>query len=89
MHFSFFKLLNRRQTWSTDLRKPCLLKKTLNAVYLLYVFKNQPYSEGKKEINQNKISLSVSLGHFFFFFYKTILSFSLYLKHKIINNQVK
>lgn len=66
-----------------------LKKKTLNAVYLLYVFKNQPYSEGKKEINQNKISLSVLLGHFFF--YKTILSFSfsLYLKHKIINNQVK
>lgn len=43
-----------------------LKKKTLNAVYLLYVFKNQPYSEGKKEINQNKISLSVLLGHFFF-----------------------
>lgn len=36
-----------------------LKKKTLNAVYLLYVFKNQPYSEGKKEIHQNKISLSV------------------------------
>lgn len=67
-----------------------LKKKTLNAVYLLYVFKNQPYSEGKKEIDLNKISLSVLLGHFFFF-YKTILSFSfsLYLKHKIINNQVK
>lgn len=43
-----------------------LKKKTLNTVYLLYVFKNQPYSEGKKEINQNKISLSVLLGHFFF-----------------------
>lgn len=43
-----------------------LKKKTLNAVYLLYVFKNQPYSEGKKEINQNKISLSVLLCHFFF-----------------------
>lgn len=48
-------------------KKAMSLKKTLNAVYLLYVFKNQPYSEGKKEINQNKISLSVLLGHFFFF----------------------
>lgn len=47
-------------------KKAMSLKKTLNAVYLLYVFKNQPYSEGKKEINQNKISLSVLLGHFFF-----------------------